>query len=211
MRTIRKSREPASLAQHRCAPHADFDNYADKDALRIALAAEQRGLCCYCLERIRPETGAMKIEHWHSQDRFPAEQLDYQNLLGSCLGGQGQPPHQQHCDTKKGNARFSRNPANPAHRIESFIRYEGDGRIVSGDRAFDAELNEVLNLNAALLKNNRKAVLDGFRSALAKRGNLRRITLERWLRDWNGESGPNELRPFCQVVVYWLRKRMARV
>lgn len=153
----------------------------------------------------------MKIEHWHSRHSFPAEQLDYQNLLGSCPGEEGRPPHQQHCDTKKGNARFSRNPANPAHRIENFIRFVGDGRIVSGDRAFDAELNEVLNLNAAVLKNNRKAVLDAFKSALAKRGDLRRITLERWLRDWNGESDPNELQPFCQVVVYWLRKRMARV
>jgi len=210
MRTIHKAREPASLAQHRAAPHADYDNYADKETLRVALVTEQRGLCCYCLSRIRPEIGAMKIEHWHSQDSFPTEQLDYQNLLGSCPGGQGQRSHQQHCDAKKGNALFSRNPANPAHRVESFIRYEADGRIASTDLAFDAELNEVLNLNAAFLKNNRKAALDGFKDALAKRGNLPRITLERWLRDWNGESHANELRPLCQVVVYWLQKRLSR-
>jgi hypothetical protein len=153
----------------------------------------------------------MRIEHWHSRVNFPAEQLDYQNLLGSCPGGQGQPSHQQHCDAKKGNAQFSRNPADPAHSVENFVRYEADGRIVSGDLAFDAELNEVLNLNAAFLKNNRKAVLDGFKSVVARRGNLRRITLEKWLRDWNGESHSNELRPFCQVVVYWLRKRLDRL
>ena len=211
MRTIHKGREPVSLAQHRAAPHADYDNYADKETLRIALVTEQRGLCCYCLSRIRPEISAMKIEHWRSRDTFPAEQLEYQNLLGSCPGGQGQPSHRQHCDTKKGNARFSRNPANPAHGVERFIRYEGDGRIASSDLAFDVELNEVLNLNAAFLKNNRKAVLDGFKGALAKRGNLPRITLERWLRDWNGESHARELRPFCQVVVYWLQKRLTRV
>jgi uncharacterized protein (TIGR02646 family) len=211
MRTIHKAREPASLAQHRATPHADYDNYGDKDTLRTALVTEQRGLCCYCLTRIRPEIGAVKVEHWHSQDTFPTEQLDYQNLLASCPGGQRQHSRQQHCDTKKGKARLSRNPANPAHRVESFIRYEADGRIVSNDLAFDAELNKVLNLNASFLKNNRKAVLDGFKGALAKRGILPRITLERWLHDWNGESHANELQPYCQVVVYWLRKRLSKV
>ena len=27
----------------------------------------------------------MKIEHWHCQDNYPAEQLVYGNLLGACL------------------------------------------------------------------------------------------------------------------------------
>jgi len=136
--------------------------------------------------------------------------LDYSNLLGACLGGTGQPDALHHCDTKKGNSLLSKNPANAAHRVESFIRYQGDGRIASDDAVFHAELENVLILNTAFLKNNRKATLEGFQRALAKRGELRRITLERWLRDWNGESHTNELHPFCQVVVYWLRKRLAR-
>ena len=210
MRTITKEIEPASLATHRCTSHADYANYTDKDTLRLYLVREQRGLCCYCLSRIRPAGDAMKIEHWHSQDEFPAEQLDYSNLLGACLGGAGQPDEQQHCDTRKGNSLLSRNPANPAHRVEGFVRYEPGGRIVSDDAAFNSELENVLNLNAAFLKNNRKATLDGFHQALSKRGELQRITLERWLCDWNGETHTNELRPFCQVVVYWLRKRLAR-
>ena len=37
MRTIVKNREPASLTTHRNTPHCNFDNYADKDALRAAL------------------------------------------------------------------------------------------------------------------------------------------------------------------------------
>jgi uncharacterized protein (TIGR02646 family) len=210
MRTIHKRNEPASLTQHRLTAHADYDNYADKDELRLQLVREQRGLCCYCLSRIRPAAHEMKIEHWHSQDGFPNEQLNYSNLLGACLGGTGQPNNLQHCDTKKGNSLLSKNPAEPAHRVENFIRYEGDGRIVSDDGAFGGELENVLNLNTAFLKNNRKATLDGFHRALSKRGELQRITLERWLRDWNGASHTNELPPFCQVVVYWLRKRLAR-
>lgn len=210
MRTIIKGSEPASLATHRCTPHADYENYLDKEALREHLVREQRGLCCYCLSRIRPDGEAMKIEHWHSQDDFPREQLDYTNLLGACRGGEGQPGELQHCDTKKGNRLLSRNPANPAHRVENLVRYEPGGRVVSDDSDFHSELEDALNLNTAFLRNNRKATLDGFQQALSRRGELQRITLERWLRDWNGESHADELRPFCQVVVYWLRKRLAR-
>jgi hypothetical protein len=60
------------------------------------------------------------------------------------------------------------------------------------------------------LKNNRKAVLEAFKAALVKRGNLPRPTLERWLRERNGEVDAGELEPFCQILVYWLRKRLAR-
>jgi uncharacterized protein (TIGR02646 family) len=210
MRAITKNNEPASLTQHRCQPHADYPNYANKDSLRQSLVAEQRGLCCYCLSRIRPVASEMKIEHWHCQDNYPAEQLVYANLLGACLGNQGQSPERQHCDTRKANNDLSRNPANPAHQVGQFIHFEGDGTVTSNDPAFDTELNSVLNLNVSFLRNNRKAVLDAFKTTLIKRNNLARPTLERWLRDWNGESHAGELEPFCQVVVYWLRKRLSR-
>jgi uncharacterized protein (TIGR02646 family) len=211
MRAIAKANEPASLAQHRCTDHSDYENYADKDVLRVALVTEQRGLCCYCLSRIRPEAAAMKIEHWHCQNSYPAEQLVYANLLGACLGNEGQSRKRQHCDTLKGNLELSRNPANPLHHVEMFIHYEGDGRIISHDPNFDVELNAVLNLNAKFLQNNRKATLDAFKTTINKRGGLSRTTLERWLQDWNGESHAGELQPFCQVIVYWLRKRLARI
>jgi hypothetical protein len=153
----------------------------------------------------------MNIEHWHSQHRHPSEQLDYRNLLGACLGNEGQPRKLQHCDERKRDDDLSRNPADPVHHIESAVRFEGDGQISSPDHAFDRELNDVLNLNVAFLKNNRKATLDGFKLTLQKRGPLQRHTLERWLRDWNGESHSGELQPYCQVVVYWLKKRLARL
>jgi len=84
MRSIQKGHEPGTLTRHRNSAHADYENYAAKDTLRVSLVTEQRGLCCYCLSRIRANAQAMKIAHWHSQDRYPAEQLDYQNLLGAC-------------------------------------------------------------------------------------------------------------------------------
>lgn len=212
MRTIIKDPEPHSLTEYRHTAGATFDDYPDKSTLRVSLVTEQRGLCCYCLQRIRPQIGAMKVEHWHSRapGRYPAEQLDYSNLLGACMGNEGQPWEYQHCDTRKGDRDVSRNPANRMPRIEELVRFAGDGQIVSDDPDFNTELNEVLNLNEPRLRNRRKAVLDAFKATLTKRRNLNRATLLKWLREWNGEPQAGELREFCQVVVYWLRKRLAR-
>lgn len=62
MRTLQKGPEPATLTQHRQQPHADYDNYADKAALRQALVAEQRGLCCYCQSRIPAIIRAQRVD-----------------------------------------------------------------------------------------------------------------------------------------------------
>lgn len=210
MRRIQKGREPASLTEHRAATGTDYENYRDKDTLRAHLVKEQRGLCCYCLSRIRADRESTRIEHWHCQANYKTERLDYSNLLGACMGGEGKAARGQHCDTRKGKRDLSRNPANPLHRVEDVIQFPGDGRIVSNDPVFDAELNGVLNLNLAFLRNNRKEILNSFKDALAKRGQLPTTALEKWLREWNGEEDTGELRPFCQVVVYWLRKRLAR-
>lgn len=210
MRTIVKGPEPRSLTEYKHTRGASYDRYLDQNGLKTSLVTEQRGLCCYCLRRIRPQFKGMKVEHWHSQAHYPDEQLLYSNLLGACLGNEGQPGDHQHCDTRKGDRDFSRNPANPLPRVEDLIRFLGDGRIVSDNAAFDAELNEVLNLNEAYLRNSRKALLEGFKGGLGKRGHLSRATIETWAEDWDGELGGGELREFCQVVVYWLRKRLAR-
>ena len=160
------------------------------------------------MQRIRPAIGGMKIEHWHSQELYPSEQLDYGNLLGACMGNEGQPRSKQHCDTYKGNVLLSRNPAHPAHRIEDFVQYLTNGRIESHDDQFDRELKEVLNLNHSLLVNNRKAVLDSFTRSLPPR-TLGSLAWQRKLNEWNSVDG-GELHEYCSVVVYWLRKRLAR-
>jgi uncharacterized protein (TIGR02646 family) len=211
MRTIRKGSEPASLTRHRAIPGANYANYRDKDNLRDYLVDEQRGLCCYCLSRIRAEHGKIKIEHWRSQNKHEAEQLAYSNLLGACMGNEGRPHGDQHCDTRKGDRDLSRNPANPLHHVEEVIRFSGNGTIFSDDQVFDGELNETLNLNLAFLVNNRKETLRAFTDIMPRTGELGRGQLERWLRVWNGEAGTHELKPYCQVIIYWLRKRLSRL
>jgi uncharacterized protein (TIGR02646 family) len=209
MRNIQKKTEPTSLTQHRCNTNTDYDNYAEKDDLRASRVSEQRGICCYCMKRIRPDSTNMKIEHWQSQDRYPQRQLEYNNLLGACPGGEGQNKDKQHCDTKKGNRDLTFNPANPSHNVEGKIRFLGDGTVKSDDTQFDTEIKEVLNLNEGALVRTRKGVLEAFRKGLIQK-QPSDADIRKELSKWNGDNG-GELEPFCQVVVYYLRKKIDKM
>ena len=213
MRAIRKGVEPASLTAHRRTPHGGYDNYADKAGLRRALVREQRGLCCYCMGRIRGDGVGMKVEHWRCQRRHRSQELDYRNLLGACAGGEGRPGRLQHCDTKKGDRDLRWNPAEPAHRVEARLRYELDGAIRSDDAEFDDQLDRLLNLNLSVLKNNRKGVLDVVlewwrRERRRVQGPVSRQRIERERDRWSGDGG--DLRPYSQVAMWLLTQRLER-
>jgi len=213
MRQIRKGKPPKSFVQY-CAKndatYAGFQTATRMKALRTSLVSEQGGICCYCMQRIRAREGGIKIEHWRSQATAPNDQLLYSNLLGACMGNEGQPRHLQHCDTRKGSQSLSRNPADEAHRIEDYIRYLGDGTISSNDKTLHRQLSSVLNLNYSVLVLNRKAVLDSFHKSLPLERDLKKAELRRMEKDWGSGSSGVELRPFCGIVVYWVRKRLAR-
>ena len=210
MKNIRKNHEPRSLTQHRCQTHADYLNFKGKQDLRDSLVSEQGGICAYCMQRIQSTAVGMKIEHWQCRDNYSSKQLDYGNLLGVCLGGKGQKKIGQHCDTSKENKDLCRNPANPTHDVEAVIRYLGDGRIKADDEIFNHEINEVLNLNHPLLVSNRKAVLKSFQESLGRVGSFGVASIQRKISQWSQPDG-GDLEPFCMVVVYWLRKKLAKV
>ena len=214
MRVIVKEAEPPSLKAHRETPYSDYDNYADKDSLRQALVSEQRGLCCYCMGRIHSDATTMKIEHWQCRSRYSTKQLDYCNLLAACRGGECQPQRLQHCDTRKGDRDLRWNPANPAHYVQTRLRYKPDGSIRSSDDKFDSELTQVLNLNLSVLKNHRKGVLDAIlewwrHEQVKVRGPVprSRFESERVCRT----AGTGNLEPYCQVAVWWLEQRLSRM
>ena len=214
MRAIQKAPEPRRLAAHRSRTHADYDNFQDKETLRQALVTEQRGLCCYCMDRIRPERSSMKIEHWKCRAHNQDQQLNYRNLLGACLGGDGKPASLQHCDTSKGDRDIRWNPANPSHHIQTRVRYESDGSIRADGAEFDDQLNSVLNLNLPFLKNNRKdrldVVLHWWRSQKTRIGGpaLRDRLVRKKERELRGDG---ELRTYCQVTVWWLEWKLANM
>lgn len=212
MKTIVKGPEPRSLTIHRQTRPCDYENYMDKDTLRNALVVEQQGLCCYCMGRICPNARAMKIEHWQCQARYPRQRLKYRNLLGACLGGEGQSSEFQHCDTRKGDRDLRWNPADPNRRIEAWIGYDDDGTIWSCDQEFNDQLHTVLNLNLAILKNRRKDVVDSllfwWREQRRRRPVSRR-QIERKLSKFTDGNG--ELTEYCQVAVWWLQKKINKL
>jgi uncharacterized protein (TIGR02646 family) len=220
VKAIRKSDEPACLARHR----AESGSYGtlrsdDKQALRVALVAEQAGLCCYCMRGIRPNESLMKVEHWRCQsDPDHAHlQLVYSNLLGACLGGTGQPPEGQHCDTRKGKSPLKWSPAEHGPSVEALVRYEVDGTIRSDDPVFDRQIGPeagqgVLNLNVATLKAARKAVLDEVASWLRRererrRGPVPKSVIEHRLTKLTEGA---LLQPFCGVAIWALRQRLPK-
>ncbi len=209
MRAIVKQPEPPSLTAHRQNPHCDFDNYQDKDALRHALVSEQRGLCCYCMGRIRPKADKMKIEHWQCRSRHQDKQLDYRNLLGACRGGEGQGRHQQHCDTQKRDRDLLWNPADPAHMIEERIGYGSDGTVRSRDTGFNHQLNQILNLNLPFLKQHRKSVLDAILQWWKTRKPVPREQIEQEIL--RRASAAGSLTPYCPVAVWWLSQKLAQM
>ena len=150
----------------------------------------------------------MKVEHWHSQEGFSDEQLDYGNMLGSCVGNQGLPPRDQHCDTRKADARISLNPANRGDHPRMKICYDGSGKIRSEDELFDRDINETLNLNWARLKSNRKEVWESVTHVLSRKPG-RRTTgeVQKLIDRWNKLDADGHLKEYCAVAVYYLKKK----
>lgn len=152
----------------------------------------------------------MKIEHWQSQEEHQSEQLNYQNLLGSCLGGHGQPASRQHCDTKKGKKALRWNPAKSAHRVEDRVRFDSDGTIRSDDAVFHRQLDDVLGLNVPKLRRNRRSVIAGIADWWRRNMNkLDRAARDRLVQKQRSRyvNGDGVLPEYYQVVVHWLDKR----
>ena len=211
MRMITKGAEPRSLTERRASVSIDdprgYVDYREKEDVRASLVIEQRALCCYCTGRIVDEPLKMKIEHWRCQERHRELQLDYGNLLGACLGGEGRAPTEQHCDTKKGSRDLKWNPANTAHVIETRLLYLADGTVDSTDDEFKAQLNDVLGLNIGYLKNSRKAILDSFSKwwrSVRSLPNSRQKAQQQLDRLENAAQH----QPFSPVVVWFLRQKL---
>lgn len=210
MKLIKKGKEPASLLAHRKNSHANYDNYSEKDELRDYLVKEQGYICCYCMQRISPNAENMKIEH--RQKKYPELQLDYQNLLASCKGNDGEPKHlSRHCDTSKGEQEITLNPADKSKNCETLIKYKSNGLIYSEDPIINKELNEILKLNTQTLVNNRKAIIDQVKKEIIKIKGRKtawsysdiKTKIQKYENKTNGKY-----RPFCQIVIYFLKKRI---
>ena len=211
MRAIEKRQEPRELREYRCQPDAIYDGplfTPVKQIVRERLLREQGYICAYCMKRI--DELEMKVEHWHCQDKYPDEQLDYQNLLGVCTGNEGESLTKATCDTRKGNQDLKYNPATPSHRIESHIQFLGNGKIqADSDEEFDRQLNNVLNLNEPRLVKNRLEVWSTVHNILSREAGSRTLVeIHKLLSRWDTPGQDGRLREYCAVAVYYLRKRL---
>lgn len=208
---INKLSEPRSLQHYRKQKDAKFDgpNFtAVKNDIRKRLLQEQGFICAYCMRRIEDDITKTKVEHWVARTVDPRRQLDYGNLLACCDGNKGSKPKNQTCDTKKDDANLQFNPADPNDNIDINIDFKSSGIISSKNKIFNAELNDVLNLNHSRLVMNRVAVLEELQGNLGKSNGRRTYAeLQRMINEWSSCDSRNHFHEYYGVVLYDLKIR----
>ncbi|MBQ5650259.1 MAG: hypothetical protein IIV09_01550, partial [Selenomonadaceae bacterium] len=142
---IKKYKPPNSFVHYVKQPNVHFDDMDTevKQELRLSLLREQGWLCAYCMKRLSFDGNDVKIEHY--EPRNTENELKYENLLAVCKGGEGNVPERQTCDTRKGNQVLNINPQR-WQDIDT-VSYTSNGDILSSDSAFQADFNDILNLN----------------------------------------------------------------
>ncbi|MEO5726577.1 MAG: retron system putative HNH endonuclease [Byssovorax sp.] len=211
MRRIYKGDEPKSLAEHRRSG-GNYKTYKEREELGGALLKEQGFLCCYCMQQI--SLRKMRIEHWASQTAHPTRTVDYDNLLGACTGGENVlPVEQQHCDVHRKNEPLHVHPTQPPPTCEQLLRYLANGKVTSDDPVVKKDVETTLNLNADHLVAARQKIHDQLLAALAreqKNGQWAPALIEAHAARWRGRDQEGKHREYCQVVLYYLEKKLKK-
>lgn len=219
MITVRKGHEPVSLTQFRASGGKEFENLdsATKNEIRDSLLKEQGYICAYCMKRIgRGRSGALndvKIEHvipravtrMSSDPQINLMEIDYSNMVAVCLGVTN---GMQHCDTSKADRQISFHPCNPA--LEDSISYSlRDGEIRSDNKAWNEDITdkEKLNLNHPVIKNNRRAALNGLIEALKRSDRWSASQLIRTAESL--DSNPIKT-PYAGILRFYLKKKISQ-
>lgn len=202
MKRIDKGAEPPFLAEYRVGADARYEGWAQVPTLREVLVDRQHRVCCYCERRIGVDGSS--VEHFrprHGPHGAAELQLAWSNLWAACDGGRR--GREQHCDASKAD-RACR--LDPAAVVDEQFRYSADGSVRHADPAADAELDDVLNLNAAMLREARTEALNGMIRGLQLRsgGSWSRGLVERALT----RLEPSE--PHLAYLRWWLRRKLAR-
>jgi uncharacterized protein (TIGR02646 family) len=206
VRRIVKNHEPKTLLEYRLRSGARWEGdnqFAEiKGDIRKALVNEQRGLCCYCMRRIKASAGDMSIEHWASRKDNEPLALNWQNLFGVCPGDVLAPSTVQHCDRSQADKPITISPLNDRHM--NSITYTANGKVISKEPELDRDLNERLNLNIPNLRSARKKALQGFLDAFARK-NWNKQFIDQLLK-----RPPGPLPEYWGVIESRLKKRQQR-
>lgn len=200
---INKGIEPRSLTHYRLSTqNANYDGMATdiKNDIRANMLQEQGRICAYCMGRITEDS--ITIEHYIPQSVDSSLDLDYRNMIGVC---QGILLGQKICGNHRGKEALKVNPL--FEPTIDTIQYSRDGGIMSSDVDIDRDLKITLNLNAELLKANRKQALVALDKELKKKKALGpwKDIAERYIQKF---SKAGEKREYYGILLYFLHKRI---
>lgn len=204
MRKILKQLEPREWTKHRLTPGAKYEAVPE---LRKALLEEQGYLCACCMRRIpirdTNSNESTRIDHILSRTKHPELQLNYSNMVVCCPGA---ITSDFHCDKQKGENDITINLFED-HFFDTLSYSSKDGRIKSSDAESDRQINELLNLNHALLKRNRLETLRGVILMLNRIG-WTSSNIRHQIEIWNQKDQQGHYKPYNSIVVWFLKKKM---
>lgn len=194
-----------------------------KTKLKEILFDEQRGLCCYCMQKIEREklnTNEIGIEHFLPRSIFHEAELDYFNLYLTCK------MNQAHCDARKGSSLIVKLPgfSHGDRKCEDFFRFNISGFILPYGSYTTIEkcyqnyksLNamqkgvlltiDVLNLNEANLRDKREKFIANFLKIL-ERANGDKAKLKQIKTSYEEGEG----KAFAGVALYFLKQKLQNI
>ena len=208
MRKKDKNAEPKEWTAYRQTPGAV---YQSKPELRSSLLEEQGYICAYCMRRIPAKDAnsneTTRIDHILCREKHEDRKLDYRNMVICCPGA---IDCKFHCDKSKGNNDVSFNLFDQSF-IDTLSYSTKDGTIKCGIEQYDTEINEILNLNHSLLKNNRKSTLKGVIQQLQKKRRWKATQIRKLLSHWDAKDRDGQYKPYNGIVVWYLKKRLNQV
>jgi len=221
---IKKHAEPKSFKKvKKDYPSITYEKFSTEedftiafDELRKSLLDEQHYLCCYCQQAIKLEDEVTKkilmaTEHFlpkHGSEAVPEQQLEYSNLLASCLGNKDSKKD-NHCDANKGDRKLKALP-NPAFirqkNYNAFLKYrvkEKEGEVIVLPAINDETIKkdiEILNLNEPNLRKKRFAVWNAIWKKINVKGEIKIEQLPEILNNY-----VNKHLVFYGFISYWFK------
>jgi uncharacterized protein (TIGR02646 family) len=187
------------------------ENFPIKKNLKRTLIAEQGYICCYCGQEI-DDSGNTVLEHIKPREHYLDKHLEYTNLLASCKGGQVEREDAKkdgmtkreirklplYCDASKGNSELPITPLD--NNCEEFFVFGSNGEIFETNKQ-SGETIEILNLDNEVLRNLRKAAIEGFYD-----DELLTEEIELIIENLLSRDPENRFIPFCGAIVSYLKK-----
>lgn len=179
MKLIHKNSEPNILLQYRLSANSCYSNLPGniKKEIKESLLKEQNYLCAYCTSKINIDN--MKIEHYIAQSTDRSRDLKYDNMLAVCKGGEDKNYGSNclTCDSSKKNKSLDNlDPLKQSSIDNLVVSNQGEVKPLNSlsiqrKNDINYEIEDILNLNIELFKQNRKKTYTTTINNLKKRRN----------------------------------------